>query len=67
MYTVHFLVLTEGPTGWMVAHHSSRYRAVGRATLTRAAEDAGFTQVTWYAGKDVQYHQPIMTAMNVIR
>ena len=27
MYTVHFLVLTEGQAGWTVAHHSSRYRA----------------------------------------
>ena len=66
MYTVHFLVLSEGLAGWTVAHHSSRYRAVGRATLTRTAEDVGFTQVTWYSGKDVGFHQPVMTAVNVI-
>ena len=64
MYTVHFLVLTEGRAGWTVAHHSSRYRAVGRATITRVAEDAGFTRVTWYGGADVGFHQPVMTAVN---
>ena len=67
MYTVRLLVLTEGQAGWTVTHHSSRYRAVGRATITRAAEDAGFTQVTWYAGEDVRFHQPVMTAVNVTR
>ena len=64
MCTVHFLVLTEGRAGWTVAHHSSRYRAVGRATITRVAEDAGFTRVTWYRGADVGFHQPVMTAVN---
>ena len=64
MYTVRFLVLTESQAGWTVAHHSGRYRAVGRATLTRAAEEVGFTQVTWYAGEDIRFHQPVMTAVN---
>ena len=67
MYTVHFLVLTEGRAGWTVAHHSSRYRAVGRGAITQAAEAAGFTQVTWYAGEDIRFHQPVMTAVNVTR
>ena len=67
MYTVHLLVLTEGRAGWTVAHHSSRYRAVGRATITRVAEDAGYTRVTWYAGADVGFHQPVMTAVNGTR
>jgi len=67
MYTVHFLVLTEGQAGWTVAHHRGRYRAVGRTTLTRAAKDVGFTQVTWYAGEGIGFHQPIMTAVNATR
>jgi len=67
MYTVHFLVLTEDPAGWTVTHHAGRYRAVGRATLTRAAEEAGLTQVTWYTGEDVHFYQPVMTAVNPIR
>jgi SAM-dependent methyltransferase len=67
MYTVHFLVLTEGEAGWTVAHHSSRYRAIGRTAITRAAEAVGFSQVTWYAGAEVGYHQPVMTAVNAAR
>ena len=67
MYTVHLLVLTEGQAGWTVAHHTSRYRALGRATITRVAEDAGYTRVTWYAGADVGFHQPVMTAVNGTR
>jgi glycine/sarcosine N-methyltransferase len=64
MYTVRFLVLTEDPAGWTVAHHSSRYRAVERATITRAVEEVGFKQVTWYAGEEVGFYQPVMTAVN---
>jgi glycine/sarcosine N-methyltransferase len=64
MYTLHLLVLTEGREGWKIAHHSSRLRAVGQATITRVAEDAGFAQVTWHAGADVGFHQPVMTAVN---
>ena len=67
MDTVHFLVLTEGRTGWTVAHHSSRYRAVRGATITRVAEDVGFTRVTWYAGEEVGFHQSVTTAVNVTR
>jgi len=67
LHTVHFLVLTEDRAGWTVSHHSSRFRAVGRMTITLAAEAVGFTQVTWYAGEDVQYHQPVMTAVNITR
>jgi SAM-dependent methyltransferase len=64
LYTVHFLVLTDGPAGWTVTHHSGRYRAVRRATITRAAEEVGFTQVTWYTGEEVGFHQPVMTAVS---
>jgi SAM-dependent methyltransferase len=67
MYTVHFFVLTEDPTGWTVTQHSGRYRAVGRATITRVVRDAGLTQVTWYTGEEVRFHQPVMTAVCVTR
>ena len=63
MYTVHLLILTEGPSGWTVASHSTTYRALGRAELKRLAEDAGFTQVTWHEAEAVLFHQPIMTAI----
>ena len=64
MHTVHLLVLTEAQTGWAIAHHSTRYRAIGRETITRAAEHAGFTKVTWHTGDDVGFHQPVMTAVH---
>ena len=62
MYTIHLLVLTEGPTGWKVNHYSTRYRAIGREALKLAAEHGGFTQVRWNEGNDVGFHQPVMTA-----
>ena len=66
MYTIHLLVLTEGPTGWGVSHYSTRYRAIGREALTAAAEHAGLTQVRWNEGNDVGFHQPVMTALREV-
>jgi glycine/sarcosine N-methyltransferase len=66
MYTIHLLVLTEGPAGWKVSHHSTRYRAIGREALNVAAEQAGFTQVRWNEGNDVGFHQPVMTALREV-
>lgn len=66
MYTIHLLVLTEGPTGWRVSHYSTRYRAIGREALKVAAEHAGFTQVRWNEGSDVGFHQPVMTALSEV-
>lgn len=63
MYTVHFLILTEGPSGWSVSHHSARYRAIGRQALTSAAARAGFTDIRWHEGDAIGFHQPAMTAV----
>jgi len=63
MYTVHFLILTEGSTGWSISHHSARYRAIGRAALTLAAAKAGFTSIRWHQAEDIGFHQPAMTAL----
>jgi len=30
-------------------------------------EKVGFTNVTWYQGEDVRFHQPVMTALNAAR
>jgi len=67
LYTVRFLVLTEDPAGWTVTHHSSRYRAIARATITQVVEEAGFTKVTWHEGEDVRFPQPVMTAVKTTR
>jgi SAM-dependent methyltransferase len=63
MYTVHFLILTEGTIGWSVSHHSARYRAIGRQALKSAAATAGFSDIRWHEGDDIGFHQPAMTAL----
>jgi glycine/sarcosine N-methyltransferase len=63
MYTVRFLILIEGSTGWTVTHHSARYRAIGRQALTLAAAKAGFANIQWHAAKDIGFFQPAMTAL----
>ena len=63
MYTVHFLILTEGSGGWSVSHHSARYRAIGRQALTLAAAKAGFTSIQWHEAEDIAFYQPAMTAL----
>jgi glycine/sarcosine N-methyltransferase len=63
MYTVHFLILTEGPVDWTVTHHSARYRAIGREALTLAAANAGFTNIQWHEAEDIGFFQPAMTAL----
>lgn len=67
MYTVHLLVLTEGPQGWSIADHSTRYRALRRQTITGTAQESGFTEVTWYTADQVGFYQPVMTAVNGTR
>ena len=62
LYTVRFFIITETNDGWTLAHHAARYRAITAAELTRTAEAAGFEEVSWRAGDDVGFHQPVMTA-----
>ena len=61
-HTVRFLILTETDSGWTVEEHSTRYRGVGQAALTAAAESAGFAEITWLTADDAGWHQPVMTA-----
>src|SRR4029077_10135320 len=63
MYTVHFLILTEGAAGWTVSHHSARYRAIGRHAITLAAANAGFIGIEWHEAENIRFHQPAMTAL----
>lgn len=67
MYTVHFLILTEGPIGWSVSHHSARYRAIGRRALQSAAASAEFSDIRWHEGDDIGFHQPAMTALREMK
>jgi hypothetical protein len=54
--------VTEAETGWTLATHGARYRAITSGELTRAVEDAGFGEVAWRGVDDVGFHQPVMTA-----
>jgi SAM-dependent methyltransferase len=63
MYTVRFLILTEGQPGWMVEQHCTRYRALKRSELDGAAELAGFVRIAWHAAEEVPFYQPVMTAL----
>jgi hypothetical protein len=63
LYTVRFLILTEGKSGWTVDQHSARYRALERSVLKRAAERAGFAHIAWRAADEVPFHQPVMTGL----
>jgi glycine/sarcosine N-methyltransferase len=62
LYTVRFLVLTEGQSGWTVEQYSTRYRALKRSMLKQAAERAGFVRIAWHTAEEVPFHQPVMTA-----
>lgn len=64
LYTVRFFVLTESGGGWTLTHHSTRYRAITSGALARAAEDAGFSEISWLTGENAVFHQPVMTAVN---
>jgi SAM-dependent methyltransferase len=63
MYTVRFLILTEGQSGWTVEQHSARYRALKRSELKRAADLAGFERIAWHTAEEVSFYQPVMTAL----
>lgn len=59
-YTVRLIILTEKAAGWAVDEHATRYRAITRAALARAAKAAGFRDVTW-RGAQIVMGQPVLT------
>src|SRR3954447_4913025 len=62
-YTLRAIVLTEQDGGWTAAEHTTRYRALTRAELERAAAAAGLESVRWHGGDDAVVHgQQLMTA-----
>lgn len=48
--------------GWRVHHGVTRYRALRRAELARAARAAGFVGSTWLMPQDTGFYQPLMLA-----
>ena len=63
MYTVRFLILAEGQSGWTVEQYTTRYRALKRSELKRAAELAGFVRIAWHSAEEVSFYQPVMTGL----
>lgn len=62
-YTVRYIVLTEATGGgWTAVEYVTRYRAITRAELTAAAEDAGFQHIAWPADRAIVGGQRVMTA-----
>jgi glycine/sarcosine N-methyltransferase len=61
-YTVRLIVLTERHDGWQATEHTTRFRAITRAELTRAATRARFRDVRWPSESPVIDNQQVMTA-----
>jgi glycine/sarcosine N-methyltransferase len=65
VYTVRYLVLTEQTNGWTTIEHATRYRAIPRDELARAASAAGFVDVVWHGRELVVVgDQRVLTAHN---
>jgi len=64
-YTVRCLPLTEKHGGaWTVREHMMRHRAITRAELATAAEEAGFRDIAWPATGTIVGDQQVMTALS---
>ncbi|MDX6552845.1 MAG: glycine/sarcosine N-methyltransferase [Gaiellales bacterium] len=66
MHTVHIFVVAERDAEWTLRHHTTRYRAITRAELSRAAELAGFRDISWLDGEQLGFHQPLLTARTAV-
>ncbi len=63
LYTVRFLICTEGADGeWSAQEHRARYRAITRAAFTELLQRTGFVDTQWRTGPEVGFHQPVVTA-----
>ena len=63
-YTVRYLVLTDDVEGWTITEHTTRYRAITRDELTRAARVAGFSDISFPPERTVVGAQQVMTAIS---
>jgi glycine/sarcosine N-methyltransferase len=62
MHTVHIFIVAEAGSDWTFGHYATRYRALTRAELSAAAEQAGFVDHSWLDGVALGFHQPLFTA-----
>lgn len=64
LYTVRLLILTQQETGWHVAEHAARYRAITRERLAELTIAAGWTRVEWQAPQTSGFFQPLLIGTN---
>lgn len=63
-YTVRLLILTRQDSGWNVAEHATRYRAITRERLAALTVEAGWTRVQWLEPQTSGFFQPLITGTN---
>jgi len=56
-----FFLLPEG-NAWKTIHHTTRFRALKRETLTQILKKAGFSEVTWLMPEESGFYQPLVIA-----
>ena len=61
-YTFHVYITREAPSGWVVHHAVSSYRAVLRDELTKMLASAGFQRIRWMQQRESGFHQPLVVA-----
>ncbi|RPI27175.1 MAG: class I SAM-dependent methyltransferase [Chloroflexota bacterium] len=61
-YLNHFIVQGNGKE-WHTEHRVTVSRALLRAELDRALEQAGFTRLVWHMPEASGYYQPVVTAV----
>ncbi len=61
-YLAHHFIVREVGEEWRVSHHITRFKAVLRAEIDRALEQAGLVEVRWHMPEESGYYQPIVTA-----
>jgi SAM-dependent methyltransferase len=64
-YDLHLyltLPVNDRQDSWQVRHFHSRYRALTRAELNLALNEAGFTEITWLEPAATSFYQPIVVA-----
>jgi glycine/sarcosine N-methyltransferase len=59
---IDLFVLREGPGGWTASTHRTRYHALLRADLERAAANAGFVAAQWLGPEQSGHALPIFRA-----
>lgn len=61
-YRVHLYITKQAGHGWDTRHFAGEYRAVLRAEMTAALEQAGFGRVRWMMPEESGFYQPLVMA-----